>query len=296
MKSSTIATLPYKTSQGWKNVLQIIIPYLIFAGCFQLIGALISGLDLEKYNEATTWQLFIIHSFGLMGTFLVIWIFRVYVDKQTFSSIGFQGACARKDILTGLISGLLLMLFGFAVLVLTHQLSILNIRFGLWDFLLSIGVFIFAATSEEILMRGYILNNLMVSFKNYTALIISAIIFSLAHSFNNHLNLIGYLSLFISGLLLGLPYIYTKRLWFSIALHFSWNFFQGTIFGFNVSGKSFYSVISLKENVHNIWNGGEFGFEGSLLSVIFQVILLIILYLALKNGRPERRYTSGRGK
>ncbi|MEO6728789.1 MAG: hypothetical protein ABIM99_02595 [Candidatus Dojkabacteria bacterium] len=70
---------------------------------------------------------------------------------------------------------------------------------------------------------------------------------------------------------------------FPIGLHFGWNFFQGTIFGFNVSGKDTYSLIVTKDNTANMWNGGKFGFEGSILSIIFQLIAIILVWVIFKN-------------
>lgn len=67
------------------------------------------------------------------------------------------------------------------------------------------------------------------------------------------------------------------------ALHFSWNFFQGTIFGFNVSGEDTYSLITTTENLANIWNDGGFSFEASLLSILFQLLGLLIVFLIFKN-------------
>ena len=61
------------------------------------------------------------------------------------------------------------------------------------------------------------------------------------------------MSLFLAGILLGITYIYTKNLWFPVALHLSWNLFQ-TLFGFNVSGKDFYSLIEFKIQENNLLN------------------------------------------
>ena len=66
-------------------------------------------------------------------------------------------------------------------------------------------------------------------------------------------------------------------MWFPIALHFSWNFFQ-SLFGFNVSGIDMYSLIEFKIMDSNVWNGGAFGFEGSILSVIVQIILIVLIF------------------
>ena len=151
------------------------------------------------------------------------------------------------------------------------------------NLILIIGFFISVAISEETLFMGYILSNLMASFDKYIALIISAIFFSLIHSFNANINFISMVNLFISGIIFGVAYIYSKSLWFPIALHFSWNFFQGPVFGFNVSGRDTYSLLSTNADTANIWNGGSFGFEASVLSVFFQLIALFIVFLIFKN-------------
>ena len=240
-------------SQGWKNILKIIIPYFFGVGLFQLIGYYLVGLDIANYKiiEETTKQHFIITFFGLLGTFVVVWLFRKYVDHKTFTSLGFNKTFLIKDILLGLAFGFVIMLIGFTCLFFTKQIIFLNIKFNPIELLLSVGVFIFIAVSEELFLRGYILNNLLVSFNKYIALVISSLLFSLMHGANPSFSLISFISLFIAGLFFGLSYIFTKSLWFPIALHFSWNFFQGTIFGFNVSGRDTYSLIATKNNLLN---------------------------------------------
>lgn len=270
-------------NQGWKNILQIIIPYFIVIGICGFIASHVLGLEFKNYKNASTQQLFVILFFELIGTIAVVGFFRKYIDKKSFLSLGFGKDFFQKDTFTGLFFGFAIILSGFIYLLLSNQIQFLNIRFNLFDFILSIGLFVFVAISEEIFLRGYILSNLMASFNKYTALIISAFIFSLLHAANPGFTLISMLSLFIAGLLFGLPYIYTKSLWFPIALHFSWNFFQGTIFGFNVSGKDTYSVITIKENAATIWNGGSFGFEASIICMLFQLIALFIVFLIFKN-------------
>jgi hypothetical protein len=102
-----------------------------------------------------------------------------------------------------------------------------------------------------------------------------------------YIEILSLIQLFIGGLLLGIPYIITRNLWFSIGLHFSWNFFQGTIFGFNVSGIENYSIIQTKYNTANIWNGGLFGFEGSILCLILQIVAIALILL--KFNKEEKR-------
>ena len=189
----------------------------------------------------------------------------------------------KKDLLLGVLFGLYIMLLGFIYLIINEQIIFKSFLLKPIDLLLSVDVFIFVAVLEELFLRGYVLNNLLTSFNKYTALIISSVIFSLMHAPNPNANVIGLFGVFVAGIFFGLSYIYTKSLWFPIGLHFSWNFFQGTIFGFNVSGKSTYSLIITKMNTRNIWNGGDFGFEGSLIAILFQLFAILIVFVIFKN-------------
>jgi len=139
------------------------------------------------------------------------------------------------------------------------------------------GIYAIVAIVEEVLFRGYILRNLMISFNKYIALIISSLLFSAIHGFNPNIDLFGFIDLFLAGILLGISYIFTKNLWFPIALHFSWNLTQ-TFLGFNVSGQDVYSIVEFKITENNLLNGGNFGFEGSIFSIISQIIFTVIIW------------------
>ncbi|WP_419801447.1 CPBP family intramembrane glutamic endopeptidase [Mucilaginibacter sp.] len=140
--------------------------------------------------------------------------------------------------------------------------------------MLSIYIFFVIALTEELLMRGFILIKLLANVDRWPALIFSALIFSALHLFNAHIGAVAILNLFLAGLLLGLPVIYTGNIWYSVALHFSWNFFQ-SLLGFNVSGKDLYSVIIQYQPSLNIWNGGLFGYEASIYCLISQIIAIL---------------------
>ena len=150
----------------------------------------------------------------------------------------------------------------------------------------SILVFTCVSFSEELLIRGYVLKNFMSSFNKYFALIMSSLIFALMHGANPNISLIPLFNLFLAGILLGTSYIYTKNLWFPIGLHFGWNLFQ-TLFGFNVSGQDFYSLIEFKITASNLITGGAFGLEGSIYSIVIQVVLIVflIMYFERKNRK-----------
>lgn len=281
----------YLGGDGLGNVLKIILPYLVVAGLFQALGAWVAGNELSISGDfaKTLDQAFIIGIFSLIGNVILIATFRRYVDHKSFLSLGFQPNSVAKDWLIGLIVGFEVMFLGFMSLTITNQLDFLTFQYSFSNLMLCLGFYLLVAFSEEILMRGYVLNNLMLSFDKYVALVISALLFSLMHGFNANFTLLGGINLFLAGILLGLSYIFTKNLWFPIALHFSWNFFQGPIFGFNVSGNSYYTFFLTEYRTPTVWNGGAFGFEGSILCLLFQVLAIGVVYFVFKDRLPPDR-------
>ena len=261
--------------RGWQRVLLIILPYIFIVGIFQFMGALITGADLTNINfQKTSEQHVIISLFSLLGTLLVIWVFMKYLDKEKFINLGFNTKNRLNEFIIGIVIGAIIMTFGYLLLLFLGEITFQKTIFDFKEIILSILLFTIVAVMEEILLRGYILRNLMVSFNNYVALFISSIIFASIHAFNPNIDLFSMTNIFLAGILLGISYIHTKNLWFPIALHLSWNLFQA-FFGFNVSGQDSYSLIEFSISENTILNGGAFGFEGSILSVIAMIITII---------------------
>lgn len=98
------------------------------------------------------------------------------------------------------------------------------------------------------------------------------------HVFNPNFSLIAFLNILLAGILIGSTYIYTRNLWFPIALHLFWNWLQGPILGFEVSGGQLGgTLLSLELPEENIINGGAFGFEGSVLCTALIIIAIAII-------------------
>jgi membrane protease YdiL (CAAX protease family) len=262
---------------GGIRVLLLIFPYVIIVGIFQIIGYIIAGISFEEELQPTTIQSFILSIATLLATLTVLYLFMRFVEKRKFKELGLKIKDRGFDLLAGIIIGLVVMATGFFLLIVLNEINVQNFNLDLEEVLLSIGVFTAVSISEELLCRGYIQRNLMYSFNNYIALIISSLLFALAHSFNPNLSWIALAGLFGAGILLGLSYIYTKNLWFPISLHFSWNLFQA-YFGFNVSGQEFYSIVEFNIAEENILNGGKFGFEASIFSLILQIALILLIF------------------
>jgi len=260
---------------GWQRILLIIIPYIFIAGIFQFIGALIAKADFNDLHfEKTSEQYLIMSFFSILGTLLVIWFFMKFLDKEPFVKVGFGTKNRLNDFLLGIIIGALIMSGAYLLLLMLGEIFFQKMNFDFKEIIFSTLLFTIVAVEEEVLFRGYILKNLMVSYNKYVALLVSSILFSLIHGFNPNIDLLGFTNIFLAGILLGISYIHTKNLWFPIALHLSWNLFQ-TIFGFNVSGQNTYSLIEFEIIESNLLNGGLFGFEGSVLSIVAMLVVII---------------------
>ena len=177
----------------------------------------------------------------------------------------------------GMVVGFVLMFIGFIALKFSNLLDVTGVIYSSKVVFGGFLFFILVAIAEELIFRGYVLSNFMDSFKNkYVALFLSSLLFAIFHGLNPNLSLVGFVNLIVAGLALGITYIHTKNLWFPIFLHLSWNYFQGPIFGFEVSGLNFSSVIQQKVTGNELITGGNFGFEGSILITILLIGMVIV--------------------
>ncbi len=269
--------------KGLSRVLFIIIPYIIVIVVSQIIGVLLLNLTIKSTDiQDPLYRDLIITVFNGIGVCILVFLFVRFIDDERFIRIGLNIKNKFWDIIIGLLFGLIATSGGYIILLLQKEIEFIQVEFIPQKMIMSFVIFLIVAFTEEIFFRGYILRNLLYSFNKYASLIISSLIFALFHGLNPNINLITFSSLFLAGLSLGITYIYTKNLWFPIALHFSWNFFQ-THLGFNVSGIDTYSLIEISIKENSLLNGGEFGFEGSILSLISEVFILLVAYLYYNN-------------
>ncbi len=264
---------------GWLRALAIIIPWFFTYGIFSLLAVFALGGNpfSEKQINLGDSGMLVMQLFGLLGTVFIIWIFRKFIDNKPFYTLGFLKKDLWKDIILGLFVGFIMIAIGFYILQSFGQIDYKINTINYTKIVSGLVLFIIVAINEEILFRGYLLNNFMDSVPKYWALLITAVLFGAMHLGNANIDAIGFSNIIIAGLFLGISYIYTKSLWFPIALHFSWNFFQGTIFGYAVSGNDTYAIIKQSRTADTIWNGGAFGFEASVTALIMLVLFTVII-------------------
>lgn len=150
---------------GWQRVSKIIIPYIFIVGIFEFIGILISGVDYKNNNRdaETPIQHLIIVIFTLLGTFFLLWFFMKYVDKEKFINLGFHIKNRLKEFNYGIALGAMIMISGYLLLLLMNEIHFKEIVFNAKEVIISILIYAIVAIVEEVLLRGYILRNLMIS-------------------------------------------------------------------------------------------------------------------------------------
>jgi hypothetical protein len=226
---------------------------------------------------------------NLIFTILAVFLVRKLIDRKSFVSLGFSIKGHLKDILYGFFGAMILMGTGFLILLMLGNLRITSFSIDMSALLYWGLTLLLAAALEEVSFRGYMLNNMMASMNNILAAGIIAILFGIGHGMGQNASVIGIINCALMGLFVGLYYVRKKNLWMPIFFHLGWNFFQGTIFGFNVSGRSFnYSLLGTDLSGSELLTGGEVGFEGSLIVTLLTILAIIFFEIRFRGHRIQK--------
>jgi len=231
-------------------------------------------------QELPYWPL-LVNVSGLPATVVLVWLFRRFLDRRSWKSIGFQTLPAPLwELLVGAWIGVAAIVLTVAPMFLAGNirqagLATAGAGSNAGDLVLVFVLLVAAAFGEELVVRGYLLNNVREAVGSVPALLISAGLFSLLHGMNPGVNIISLVNIFLAGLLMGSVYVVTGRLWAPWLLHVAWNATQGLVLGLPVSGISIPSVFHLKLTGSPLATGGSFGPEASLWNTAAVVVILI---------------------
>ena len=147
-----------------------------------------------------------------------------------------------------------------------------------WNALVrSLFMFLVVGVGEEVLFRGIVFRMIDDRWGTAVGLIASALIFGFVHISNNNATVWSSLAIAVeAGLLLGAAYKWSGTLWLPIGIHWSWNYFQGPIFGFAVSGNGTQSLITPVIQGSDWLTGGSFGAEASIPAFVLGLALAIV--------------------
>ena len=223
---------------------------------------------------------------------LILFIFWVKViEKNSLSTLGF----VKKNWLKYLGLGILLSLLQMGVIALVYQVGGIGTfelnELSLEPILFILGLFPFwllQGGTEEVATRGWLLTRIAARTNLPLAIAISSSLFGILHLGNSGVTFLSVLNIILDGVLAGLLFIYTDSIWLVVAQHGTWNYVQGNLLGFQVSGTGAdASIFSFTMGDGPDWlTGGTFGAEGSIITTL--VLLLSVLIVYLLGERNER--------
>jgi membrane protease YdiL (CAAX protease family) len=210
-----------------------------------------------------------------------VFIFHKLIDRIPLKALGFD--FHSRGAFSGFFLAAAMLGTGSMILLLTGHLQWVNYNNN-WKELFNLFMLMMViAISEELAFRGYILGNLLKSFSRKPAILLSAAGFVFMHIANPGMEVMPTINLMLGGILLGQCYAIDRNLWMPVLFHFGWNFMQGPILGFNVSGLQLDRMLE-QELSDNVWmTGGEFGFEGSLVATVILIVAIGILELRFRH-------------
>jgi membrane protease YdiL (CAAX protease family) len=269
---------------GWRLAVQLGL-WLAISLPLAIPGVFIMMLVPESFDVVNV----VLNAVSFIGSVLIA---RRLIDRRSIKSLGLRvDRQAVRDLLMGIgIAGVQILVIylievqagwltfeGFA----WQQIGWLDFLGGLvwWGLLfLAVGFY------EELLSRGYHLQNLEEGINVFWAVVLSSGFFGLIHIINPGATWESTLGVSVAGAFFAFAYLRTRQLWLPIGMHIGWNFFEGPVFGFPVSGMETAGMLHHRMTGPEMWTGGGFGPEAGLV-----VIPALLTGLALVYGYTRKR-------
>lgn len=270
---------------GWKTLL-FYVSYV--AATIFLSFPVFLVADLLKRDPRTLHPLFEIapSTLAVLGITALALVF----EKRPFHSVGFHlNARWFREFLLGTLGGILL--------ISATALALWTLGGFHWvpdpkgtglGILTGFGIFFLVGVHEEAAFRGYPFQRLVEGMGPWPAQILLGILFACIHLGNpgikdasTALMAFTFLNIALAAVFFGLCYLKTRSLALPIGLHLGWNWAQGNLLGFQVSGTT---------NMRGLWTtvlhdkptwltGGAVGLEGSALCTLFCGVAIVVLVL-----------------
>src|SRR6218665_2833192 len=281
-------TLTLKQKTFNSPITKIILALLTFMAVVvigqQIASKLLALTPLDKDYRSLLKGLFVSASCILS----YILFFKKY-DKRAVTEFASKGLA--KNLFIGVAIGFTLQSLTILVMYLNGNYSITKVN-PISYILIPFAIMFTVAIIEEVLVRGIILRIMEEKLGTYISLTFTSILFGILHLANPHGTLISGICITTAGFLLGAAFIYSRNLWFPIALHFAWNFTQSGIYGAITSGnEKTNNLVEARIQGPEFITGGAFGPEGSIQAIVFCALgTIVLLLLCHKNNKIIKPY------
>jgi membrane protease YdiL (CAAX protease family) len=226
-----------------------------------------------------------------------VYVARRRIDRKSFSSLGLalEGRSAADLVfgfmLSGVMAGAIFGTMSAQGYVSNVQVAELNgVAVGVLA--ASLATMALVGFWEELVFRGYILQNMAEGMGMTTAVLLSCALYALVHAANPNAGVLSTSIIALFGFLRIYGYLGTGQLWLSIGMHTGWNFFQATVFGFAASGHAETWTLLRHDAAAADWlSGGDFGPEASIVTI--PVVLAALLVMRLWSRRRISAHPPG---
>ena len=219
--------------------------------------------------------------------------FGLHLDREWWTDLGF-GLALGAALMTGIF--LVELAAGWVVVTGTFRIAQTSFSFAPW-FAWSVVTFAVIGVTEELLTRGYLIKNLAEGLTWFDrvgpdvavglAVLASSAVFAVGHAANPNASLASVAGILLAAFMLAAGYVLTGELAIPIGVHVTWNFFQGSVYGFPVSGLDFgLSLLAISQQGPPLVTGGTFGPEAGILGVLASAvgIGLILAWVRWREG------------
>ncbi|MDQ7947891.1 MAG: CPBP family intramembrane glutamic endopeptidase, partial [Pedobacter sp.] len=179
------------------------------------------------------------------------------------------------------------MAIGFALVSLSVLLAQLNgnvhFSFRGFDPIIMAGYFLLYAlvgVLEEFIFRSFPLLALSERYPNLIGILLTSVLFGLAHFANPGFSWLAMVNISLVGICLAIFVLLKKNIYWAVGIHLGWNYTQGVLLGYKVSGTDSIGVLDAKPIGPTYLSGGVFGIESSIFCTL--VILVLIAYLLFR--------------
>ena len=223
--------------------------------------------------------------FGFVFMILALFLWVRWAEGRPLSTLGFVKKGSLVELVKGLTVGFLLFSLVALLMLLSGAGSFEWGQLTLEPFLyilILLPLWMIQGGAEELVTRAWLLPVAVKKTNLPIGLLTSSLLFALLHLGNPDIGILPILNIALFGLFASLYLLRTDNVWGIIGLHAAWNFTQGNIYGFSVSGTGVdAAVLNFIPKSEWSWlTGGAFGAEASVFSSL--ILLLAVFYLLIK--------------
>ena len=222
---------------------------------------------------------------------LIVFLFCRFIQKRKLRTLGFIKKGMLKEYALGMLLGFAFFSVCVILGVLFGGLKIEGIspEFSIGIFVAYLLGYMVQGMTEEVLCRGYFLGSYARRYPVYAAVLANSLLFASLHLLNSGISVLAFINITLFGIFASIYFIRRGSIWGIGAFHSIWNLVQGNFYGIKVSGTPVGNTLFTTQAIagKSLWNGGDFGMEGSLICTIALTCGIIFLYTRKNKDAVE---------